>query len=174
MSVVAELATYGAIERDWLDRVGGHYLQNATPGCLFAIGVRDGALGLVGDIVGDGPLLGLCLVGRPTARRIAQDGSIGEITRMVLVPGLPKGTASMVLRRAIEIATARGMTALIAYHDRTRHSGCIYKKAGFKRDGVVKPKPHAWGSRPGRKSKDYEPTSKRRWRIELTSATARR
>lgn len=165
--VVAERVPYGEVERAWLDRVGKHYLQNAPPGALFAVGVRRAVPGLFGEPVGEGPLLGLCLVGRPVSPKIAQDGSIGEVTRMVLVPGLPHGTASMVLRRVAEIARARGMLALIAYHDRTRHTGCIYRKAGFRRDGVSRHVGRGWATRPGRKSGEYEQTAKRRWRLDL-------
>jgi len=114
-----------------------------------------------------GPLLGLCLVGRPVSPRLPQDGSLGEITRMWLAPSLPHGTASRVLRYAAKLAGARGFDALIAYHDRTRHSGCIYRKAGFRKDGVTNPPEGGWGSRPGRRSGEYETTPKRRWRLTL-------
>lgn len=89
---------------------------------------------------------------------------------MVLVEGLPHGTASMVLRRAAEIARARGMVTLIAYHDRTRHTGCIYRKAGFRKDGVSQhsARSSGWGNRSGRKSGALANTPKRRWRLDLT------
>lgn len=135
---------------------------------MFAVGVYRAAPGLFpGFLVSAGPLLGICLVGRPVAPKLPQDGSVGEVTRMVLVPGLPHGTASAVLRRAAELARARGMQSLIAYHDRTRHTGCIYKKAGFRRDGGTRATKGLWGSRPGRKSKAYAPAAKRRWRLDL-------
>ena len=148
----------------WLAR-SSHYINNPPPGCLFAVGAKRLVPGLFGD-VGGGPLVGLCVVGRPVARQLPQDGTMGEITRFVLVPGLPHGTASALLRRAAEIAPTRGVRVLIAYHDRTRHTGCIYKKAGFRRDGVVAKRTPGWNSRPNRKSADYEQTSKRRWRLE--------
>ncbi len=149
--------------------------RQRPPGALYAIGVQEGVPGLFGDPIGQGPLLGVCLVGRPTAPKLPQDGSIGDISRFVLVPGLPYGTASTVLARAIEIALARPkMTALIAYHDRTRHSGCIYKKAGFKKFGVSQHVGKGWGNRPGRKSGDLENTPKRRWRFDLVAERARR
>lgn len=164
--------SYTAELREWLDRKGKHYLQNAPPGCLFAIGVRERAVGLFGIPVGVGPLLGLCLVGRPIARALPQDGrEVAEITRMVLVPGLPYGTASEVLRVAAEVARSRGVRSLIAYHDRTRHTGCIYRKAGFRRDGATVAKPRGWGSRARRRSADYDAAPKRRWRLVLAEAT---
>lgn len=75
------------------------------------------------------------------------------------------------LHIAISYARARGVRRVIAYHDRSRHTGSIYRKAGFRRDGVTAPKPGAWASRPGRLSGGYEATPKRRWAfdIEVTS-----
>jgi hypothetical protein len=170
MNIAIEPTKYGRAEREWLDDTGKHYLQNAPPGCLFAIGVRAAATGLLGVTIGQGPLLGLCLVGRPVARALDQTGDVGEVTRMVLVPGLPHGTASAVLRKAADVARARGMSRLIAYHDRTRHTGCIYRKAGFRRDGGTAAKPGAWGSRGGRASATYEAAAKRRWTLTLSEA----
>jgi len=160
--------TYGDSEKRWL-AASGHYLQNPPPGCLFAIGVRE----LRGDLFSDvqvpcGPLLGLCLIGRPVARLLPQDGSVGECTRMVLVAGLPHGTASRVLLAAAVTARAAGMGALIAYHDRTRHTGCIYRKAGFRKDGATAGRKVGWANRKGRdKSSDAGSAPKRRWRLAL-------
>lgn len=151
--------------REWFGTTT-HYLGNPPVGCLFAVGVSAPVQGLFGSEVG-GELLGICLVGRPVAPALPQDGSCGEITRMWLAPGLPYGTASRVLRYAAGIAKARGMDSLIAYHDRTRHTGCIYRKAGFKKDGTVNVTGIGWGSRPGRASSEYENTPKRRWRLVL-------
>lgn len=159
--------TYTATLREWLDVEGKHYLQNASPGCLWAVSARRQEVGLCGERVGVGPLLGLCLCGRPVARGLPQDGSTVEITRMVLVPGLPHGTASAMLRHAVEVARLRGASKVIAYHDRTRHTGCIYRKAGFRKAGTVKPRATGWGSRDGRKSAEYEATPKRRWELVL-------
>ena len=150
----------------WLAR-SGHYLDNPPPGCLFAVAVREGMPGLFGETVQTGPRLGLCVVGRPVARELPQDGSVGEVTRFVLSPGLPHGTASRLLLAAADQARVRRMVALIAYHDRTRHTGCIYKKAGFRKDGSVKLRAVGWGNRAGRKSAEYGPAPKRRWRLAL-------
>ena len=166
-----ERVSYTASLRQWVDRVGQHYLDNAPPGCLLAVGVWAAAPGLLpGCTQPCGPIRGLCVVGRPVARQLPQDGSWGEVTRMVLLPGLPHGTASEVLRFAAAAARARGMVALIAYHDRTRHTGCIYRKAGFRKDGTTQPREGAagWSSRPGREqSAAAGQTPKRRWRLDL-------
>lgn len=162
--VTIGLVKYNKYVREWF-QTSTHYLNNAPPGCLFAVGVSRPVPGLFQDEVG-GELLGLCLIGRPVARMLPQDGSVGEVIRMWLAPGLPYGTASRVLRYAAGLGEARGMSSLIAYHDRTRHTGCIYRKAGFKKDGTSTPsKGKGWGSRSDRTSADYEPTPKRRWRL---------
>lgn len=159
--------SYDASVKAWL-QASNHYLNNAPPGCLFAIGVYASAPSLFVDVhVPIGQLLGLCLVSRPVARRLPQDGSIGEITRLYLTPGLPYGTASAVLRKTADVARLRGMVALISYHDRTRHTGCIYRKAGFRKDGATKPNQVGWASRAKRVSGTVGQTSKRRWRLEL-------
>ena len=159
--------TYDAAAKRYLQD-SSHYLQNAPPGCLFAIGVRAMRPVLFEDLpVPDGPLLGICLVGRPVSPKLPQDGSVGEVTRMFLEPGLPHGTASAVLRAAAAEGRARGMASLIAYHDRTRHTGCIYRKAGFAKDGVTSPPAVGWGNRPGRRSASAGATSKRRWVLPL-------
>ncbi len=153
---------YGPAARRLLE---GHYLGNPPPGCLFCVGVRAPEPGLFG--AAPGALVGVCLVGRPVARRLAQDGTVGEVTRLWLAPGLPHGTASAVLRHAADVARRAGMVALISYHDRTRHTGCIYRKAGFRRDGVTRPRGKGWASRKRPASADVGATSKRRWRLDL-------
>ena len=148
-----------------------HYLGNATPGALFAVVVRELVPGLFGDAPG-GAWRGVCLVGRPTARALPQDGSWGEVTRLWLDPRCPYGTASLVLRHAIQTARARGLEVLISYHDRTRHSGCIYRKAGMRRWGTSTPSGVGWASRAGRASGSLKATAKRRWRIDLAGEVA--
>jgi len=161
------IVSYTASLRRWMD-ARGHYLGNAPPGALYAVGVWLSAPGLLpGHTQPRGEIRGLCVVGRPVARKLAQDGSIGEITRLYLEPGLPHGTASQVLRYAAEVGRQRGMAALISYHDRTRHTGCIYRKAGFRKDGVTVPPVNGWSTRGGRESGDLPGNPKRRWRLAL-------
>lgn len=156
--------SYDAPAHSWL-ATSGHYLDNPPPSCLFAIVARRTVPGLFGPAPGP-ERVGMVLVGRPVARALPQDGSVGEVTRLVCVHA-PYGTASALLRAAADEGRRRGMVALIAYHDRTRHTGCVYRKAGFRKDGVVRPKPHAWGSRSGRRSAQLAGTTKRRWRLDL-------
>ncbi len=170
--LVAEVVSYDDGAKRWLAR-SGHYLDNPPPGCLLCVAVRRAAVGLCDVEIAEGPMLGLCLLGRPSARALPQDGSMAEVTRFVLAEGLPHGTASALLRAASKAARARGVGALISYHDRTRHTGCIYRKAGFRRDGTVEPRTSSgWASRAGRKAVASQGTPKRRWRLDLGTAAA--
>lgn len=163
------LEPYTDALRSWLD-AGDHYLHNAPPGALFAVVVRDLAPGLFGPTA-SGELRGAVVIGRPIARMLPQDGSVGEVTRMWLQPGLPKGTASAALTFAAGVAAGRGMKALIAYHDRTRHTGCVYRKAGFRKNGTTDQRcPGTWATRTRPASADVGSTPKRRWRLDLVAA----
>jgi hypothetical protein len=159
---------YDAETKAWLQATD-HYLGNAPPGALFAVGVRERRDVLFPDCpVAVGPLLGLCLLSRPIARMLPQDGSVAEVTRLWLDPSLPYGTASAVLRHAASVAKSRGVRSIISYHDRTRHSGCIYRKAGFRKDGIVTGSTTGWASRKRSASAcEAGKTSKRRWRLDL-------
>lgn len=164
---------YTLAAREYLGR-SVHYLDDPPPQALFAIAVERLVQGLFG-LVPSGQLVGLAVLERPKARALPQDGTWAEITRFVLDADeqgrtiLPHGTASRVLAVAIAACRKTRIKTLIAYHDRSRHTGCIYKKAGFKRWGVTKADPtKKWSNRPGREqSGDLPPTSKRRWRIDL-------
>jgi hypothetical protein len=171
MTLWMGVESYDDGAKAWLKR-SGHYLNSPPPGCIFCVVVRRGVLDLFGETIGEGERLGVCLVGRPITRWLPQDGSVGEVTRMVLADGLPHGTASAVLRFAGDAARRRGMVALISYHDRTRHTGCIYRKAGFRKDGKTAPPWGAgWGSRAGRGT-EAQVAPKQRWRLLLRSKEA--
>ena len=172
-NVTVRVEPYTESTRRWLD-ASDHYLENAVPGAFFCVVVRPERAGLFGGVPDETRLLGCCTVGRPTARWLPQDGSMGEVTRMFLVPGLAHGTASRVLWVAAVELRRRGGLSLIAYHDRTRHTGCIYRKAGFRRWPVngKHTSTKGWGSRDGRVSADLPPTNKRRWRLDLASLVA--
>jgi len=172
MQLNFSVESYDDGAKAWLKR-SGHYLDNPPPGCIFCVVVRRGVPDLFGQPIGGSERLGMCLVGRPIARMLPQDGSVGEVTRMVLVDGLPHGTASAVLRFAGDAARRRGMAALISYHDRTRHTGCIYRKAGFRKDGkTTPPKGAGWGSR-ARRDTEAQAAPKQRWRLDLKSNARR-
>lgn len=165
LKLIAEVESYDTAARAWLGAYGRHYLNNPPPSCLFAIVVREAVPGL-GMWIGGGHRLGLCLVGRPEAPALPQDGvTLAEVTRMVLVHRW-HGAASWLLRRAFDVAASRRILSVISYHDRTRHTGTIYRKAGMRKDPVItKRRGTGWESRPGRVASDGAP--KRRWRIDL-------
>ena len=160
------LESYDDTAKAWLGR-SGHYLQNPPPGCLFCVSVRRTAPDLFGTMTPSGERVGMVLVGRPVARMLPQDGSWGEITRLVLVDGLPHGTASNLLRFVFSSSWRRGLSTVISYHDRSRHTGCIYRKAGMRKDGATTPSGKGWASRDRPMSAQTGQTSKRRWRIDV-------
>lgn len=167
-----ESVPYDAAMKRWL-AASDHYLGNPPPGCILCVVVGKSRDGLAGIRVRTEPILGMMLLGRPTARMLPQDGSMLELKRMVLIPGLPHGTASACLRAASDMAKRHGAKCLISYHDRSRHTGCIYKKAGFRKDGHTVPldgDAKGWATRAGRVVSGREKhghTSKRRWRLDL-------
>jgi hypothetical protein len=162
------LRSYDDVTKAWLGK-SGHYLDKPPPGALIAVSLQPLVDGLFGPCVGPG-LLGLAVLGRPVARNLPQDGTWAELTRFVLAKELPTHAASNMLRVVIDRWFARPTAeTLISYHDRSRHSGCIYKKAGMRKDGVTRPgtRRGSWGSRPGREQGvSSEEPSKRRWRID--------
>lgn len=170
----AGVRSYDDAAKAWLAR-SGHYLDAPPPGALLAISVEPMTRGLFGPVP-SGELLGLALLGRPIARMLPQDSTWAELTRFVLVPDLPHGTASLALRVAVEVWCARPRSvAMISYHDRTRHSGCIYRKAGFRKDGVTRANGRrgSWATRAGREqAASSEVESKRRWRIDVADVCA--
>jgi hypothetical protein len=121
--------------------------------CVSLESTTDGLFGPVPS----GELLGLVVLGRPVARNLPQDGSCAEITRFVLRAGLPRETASHLLRAATELWFGRPRSArIVTYHDRSRHTGCIYKKAGYRKDGVTRPgrRQGSWASRTGSRAQE--------------------
>ncbi len=161
---------YDATAKLYLDR-SGHYLQNAPPGCLLAFAVRERGAGLGLVDVGDGPIRGLLLLGRPVARAMAQDGSVAEITRLVIDDGFPKGTASALVRFALASAWLAGITRVDALHDRGRHSGCVYRKAGMRKVAQIAMRTSGWESRPRSASAiEHGRSAKTRWSISRPSA----
>jgi hypothetical protein len=166
--------TYDDRTKEWLAK-SGHYLDAPPPGALMCVSLESLTRGLFGPVP-SGELFGLALLGRPIARNLPQDGTMAELTRFVLVKGLAEQTASRVLRVAAELWSGRPLSqAIISYHDRSRHSGCIYKKAGFRKNGVTRAgtRRGSWSSRPGREQgASSEEPSKRRWRLDCADVRA--
>ncbi len=164
----AGIRLYDLAARAWM-ACSGHYLNKPPPQALFAVGVCRLVPGLF-ELVPAEALVGLAVIGRPSARALPQDGSWAELTRFALDPELPPWTASRVLRVVLQRFGARPRAkTLISYHDRSRHTGCIYKKAGFRKELAVKGRASSgWASRPGRaQSSGSQGTDKRRWRADV-------
>lgn len=169
------IVSYGINTEAWCYlRRSAHYLQNALPGALVAIGVREPGADLFGEPTGAGPLRGLLLLGRPIARVLPQDGTMAEITRLVLDDGFPKGTASNLIRFALETAPKRGIRRVDALHDRSRHSGCVYRKAGMRKLSKTKSRTTGgWESRNRSQSAiEAGHRKKQRWTWEASWAEA--
>lgn len=167
--------SYDDATKAWLAK-SGHYLDAPPPGALLVVSLESYTDGLFGRVP-SGALYGLAVLGRPVARNLPQNGTWAELTRFVLERRFEKDhTASHMMRVAAELWSKRPTSeALISYHDRTRHSGCIYKKAGFRKDGVTRPgtRRGSWSSRPGREQgASSEMPSKRRWRLDAVDVRA--
>jgi hypothetical protein len=155
---------YTRAMRDWLASTD-HYLGRPPSGAMFCVAVREMEPGLFGPTP-SGAVFGLAVVGRPIARKLPQDGTAAELLRLWLAPGLPYGTASRVILYAADVCRARGVRVLYTYHDRSRHTGCIYRKAGFTREHATEPRRDAgWNTRTERAP--TEAGSRRRWRLDL-------
>ncbi len=168
----AGVRVYDDTTKDWLAR-SGHYIGKPPPGALLVVGIEDLVAGLFGRVPSGMGLRGLAVLGRPVARRLPQDGTWAELTRFVLDRALEKThAASHLLRVAAELWFDRpSAEVIVTYHDRTRHSGCIYKKSGFRKFGGAKPcKTRTWGTRAGREqAMTTEETPKRRWRLDAAT-----
>lgn len=158
---------YNKAARTYLDR-SGHYLQNAPPGCLVAVACFETGRGLFDFDIARGAIRGLLLLGRPIARAMPQDGTVAEITRLVIDDGFPKGTASALVRSSFDYAKLAGIKRVDAIHDRTRHTGCVYKKAGMRPIADIPARVHGWESRDRSASAvEAGKNPKRRWSISL-------
>lgn len=109
-----------------------HYLKSLARGCPDIYELYDDTTGEV---------LGAAQIGIPATLHINKD-THKEIRRFVLVPGVPKNTASYFLSRIIKDIKLRypKMEKLIAYSDpNAGHKGTIYLASNFKFVGQGKP-----------------------------------
>jgi len=107
-----------------------HYIGTMAPGCrhIFELINPD-----TGEIVGAAQV-GVC------AGRLAMKGRALEIRRFVLIPGLPKNTASFFLGYIVRWFKKNSkIKKLISYADQNEnHKGTIYKAANFSYVGESK------------------------------------
>lgn len=122
-------------------------------GGLFAIGVESG-----------GQLAGVAVIGRPVARKLAEDRRCLELTR-TCTDGT-KNVSSMLAAAAWRAVRAMGGERLVTY-TLPGEAGTTYKAAGFRRIGpATKRKGEGWSSRPGRdqaNAAEIVQTQKIRW-----------
>lgn len=113
---------------------------------------------------------GVAVVGRPTARMEAQDGSVLQVLRVAVQEGFPNG-CSMLYGRVARAASAMGADDCFTFiHD--DESGVSLRAAGWIEDTTFVSKGGEW-SRPSRpRGKTVEPGAKRKfyapWSKSLT------
>ena len=132
--------------------VAEHHRHNKpVPGHKFSIGLEH-----------DGHLIGVCIVGRPVARK-ADDGMTLEVTR-VATDGT-KNANSKLYARAKRIVQLLGYTRLITY-TLTTESGSSLKAISATVSGtVMPPKGKGWHSRPDRAEQAVAHQEKLRWEL---------
>ncbi len=123
---------------EWLEDVHGH--AGPVAGWRFALGLRD-QVSLVGVIV----------AARPVAPAGDPDRTI-EITRLALLEGAPKNSASKLLGAACRAAKAMGYTDVQSF-TLEHEDGACYRAAGFEPVGTT---PGGRWSRRGRARRDDE------------------
>lgn len=118
----------------------------------------------IGAVV-DSELVGVCIVGRPVARKL-DDGETAEVTRLCTNDMAPMGCCSFLYRRAWKAWSAMGGLRLVTY-TLASESGASLNGAGFR---VVGQSPawaegKGWTSRGGRAWQPLHSEGKIRWEI---------
>ena len=122
----------------------------------------------------DGTLVGVAMVGRPSARALDQHRSV-EITRVCLTEaGAYRNAASMLYGAACRMAAAGGYRVAYTYTLEHEDAACV-RAAGFELDEELGERP-SW-STPARPryeatlfgERKRSPGPKRRWRRALTA-----
>lgn len=138
------------------DFVTMHHRHNkVVQGHKFSIGAVDESLNL----------LGVCIVGRPVARKL-DDGLTVEITRLCVLENAPKNVCSFLYRAAWRSWSAMGGERIITYILESE-TGSSLKGAGFK---CVAKSPSwkegkGWTTRNNRVWQPVHSEGKTRWEI---------
>lgn len=133
--------------------VNEHHRHNVAPqGHKFSIGLEK-----------DGILIGVCIIGRPIARR-NDDGKTAEVLRVCVLEGNPNANSKL-YGAAVRACKAMGYTKVITYTLPTE-SGASLRAAGFVAEGKTENKPKGWDvpSRRRNKPERYPDGQKIRWR----------
>jgi hypothetical protein len=106
-----------------------HYLPSFPRGCnkIYCLYIS-------------GKLCGVAAIGIPVSRFAAYKYDITlELRRFVLIPDMPKNTASWFIGKIMKTLRGKGYKGIISYADPTHgHVGTIYKASNFKYLGVQK------------------------------------
>lgn len=112
----------------------------------------------------DGELVGVAIVGRPTAREL-QDGFTAEVTRCCVHDDAPKGACSFLYAACWRAWRAMGGGRLVTY-TLQREGGASLRGAGWKVVGELAGRDAGgWQSRPGREWQPVVGEPKFRWEI---------
>lgn len=139
---------------DFVERWHRHSARTNNDGGKYAIGLEH-----------EGELVGVAIVGRPTARLLQVEGA-AELVRLCTSPAAPKGAESKLYARARRIWQLMGGTILHTYTLK-RESGDSMRGAGMK-EPAAEVAQQQW-TRPSRKRDErqiYE-EPKVRWTEEL-------
>lgn len=111
-----------------------HRHNEPVRGCRFAVGAEHG-----------GELVGVCIVGRPVARKLDHHFT-AEVNRLCVIDGAPKNTCSFLYGAARRIWATMGGTRLITY-TLARESGASLRGAGWMPSPVNIKGERGWQSR---------------------------
>lgn len=134
------------------DFVASYHRHNKrVRGARWAVGASDG-----------GGLIGVAIVGRPTARAL-QDGFTAEVTRCCVTADAPKGACSFLYAACWRAWRALGGRRLVTYTLK-RESGASLRGAGAKVIAQLAPRdPAGWQNRAGREWQPVVGQAKLRW-----------
>lgn len=142
------------IANDFVEEWHRHSSRTNNDGGKYAIGLEV-----------DGELVGVAIVGRPTARLLQIEGA-AELTRLCLSPKAPKGAGSKLYARCKRIWQLMGGTTIHTY-TLQKESGASMRGAGMMKP-VVEVAQQQW-TRPSRRraERDIYKEPKVRWTEQL-------
>jgi hypothetical protein len=132
---------------------GWHRHNKAPQGGMYAVGASY-----------NGEIVGVAIVGRPVARRLA-DGKTLEVTRVCVVDHSPKGTCSFLYARCWKAVKALGWSRLITYTLQAE-SGASLRGAGWKLIAELPGGRQGWLTRPNRSIQSVIEHPKFRWEVQ--------
>lgn len=120
--------------------VAAHHRHNKpTQGGRFALAAEH-----------DGKIIGVCIVGRTTAR-LLHDDTTAEVTRLCVAPDAPANACSFLYGAAKRAWQAMGGKRIVTY-TLDKESGASLRGAGWVETATHKPKGRGWLNREGREN----------------------